>query len=393
MMRKSRVVMISLFVTVALILGLPLSSALAATTVAQLTPATQSIAVGQTTTVSLQVQSVESLYGYQAAVGFDPAVLEVIDANANVAGVQVALGNFLSADFVQQNNADNSLGAILCVVSQMSPHTPVSGSGVLFTITFRGKAQGTGLVQFTDLKLARSDGIEITATRQNAQIQVGGSSNPTATPTTTLTPTPTSTATTPTPTPTGTLVPTSTPTATPLPTGQTVIHVVKMGETLYSIARQYGVSVETLAHLNKITNPSRIYVGQQLIIPRDSGQPTPVPGATATPVPSGTTVVHVVQRGDTLYSIARRYGTTVQAIATLNNIVNPSRIYAGQRLVIQTGSTTVPTPAPTRTHVVQYGETLYSIARRYGTTMWAIAMANNIYNPNVIYAGQRLSIP
>lgn len=392
--------MISLFATIALILGLPLTSALAANTAAQLTPATQTIDVGQTTTVSLYVQDVETLYGYQAAVGFDAAVLEVIDANASVAGIQVALGSFLAADFVQQNSADNSLGAILCVVSQMAPHTAVSGNGVLFTITFRGKAQGTSQVQFTDLKLARSDGVEISVSRQNAQVQVGGSSSPTATPTATWTPTPTSTATTPTPTPTGTLVATATPTptATPLPTGQTIIHVVKTGETLYSIARRYGVSVETLAYLNKITNPSRIYVGQQLIIPRSSGQPTPTPatpGATATPIPGGTSVVYVVQHGDTLYSIARRYGTTVQAIATLNNIVNPSRIYAGQRLVINTGSSPVPppTPTPTRTHVVQYGETLYSIARRYGTTMWAIAMANNIYNPNVIYAGQRLVIP
>ncbi|MBN1937524.1 MAG: LysM peptidoglycan-binding domain-containing protein [Anaerolineae bacterium] len=405
-MRKFKFVLVSLLTVIALVSSLPLTSAWAATTAAQLTPATQSINVGQTTTVFFYVQDVENLYGYQAAVGFNATVLEVIDANTSAPGIQVALGSFLSADFVQQNSADNSLGAILCVVSQMAPHTAVSGNGVMFTITFRGKAQGASQVQFTDLKLARSDGIEISASLQNAQVQVGNASVPTATPTatatSTATATPTSTVVTPTPTstttpgtPTATPIPTSTPT--PLPPGQTVIHVVRTGDTLYSIARQYGVTVEALAYLNKITNPSRIYVGQQLIVPRGSVQPTPTPATpapTATPAPGGTLpIVYVVQRGDTLYSIARRYGTTVQAIATLNNIVNPARIYAGQRLTIYAGSAPVPTPTPTRVHVVQYGETLFSIARRYGTTVWTIAMANNIYNPNFIYAGQRLVIP
>jgi putative chitinase len=101
-----------------------------------------------------------------------------------------------------------------------------------------------------------------------------------------------------------------------------------------------------------------------------------------------------VQRGDTLYSIARRYGTTVQAIALANKIANPSLIYVGQQLTIPGGSTTPPPPPPSgQVHIVQRGETLYSIARRYGTTHWAIAMANNLANPNVIYVGQRLVIP
>jgi LysM repeat protein len=98
----------------------------------------------------------------------------------------------------------------------------------------------------------------------------------------------------------------------------------------------------------------------------------------------------VVKRGDTLWSISRRFGTTVQAIALLNNIPNPSLIFAGQRLAMPAGSVA---PPSTRVHVVQRGETLFSIARRYGTTYWAIAMANNLPNPNVIFAGQRLVIP
>jgi spore germination protein len=162
--------------------------------------------------------------------------------------------------------------------------------------------------------------------------------------------------------------------------------VVKTGDTLYSIARRFGVTVAALTQINNLPNPRYIQVGQRLLIPRD-GNVTPVP---QTPTPQPGPVVHIVQRGDTLYSISRRYGTTVEAIALQNHIVNPSLIYVGQRLFIS--GTVVPPPSG-RIHIVQRGETLYSIARRYGTTFWAIAVANNLNNPNIIYAGQRLLIP
>jgi putative chitinase len=156
---------------------------------------------------------------------------------------------------------------------------------------------------------------------------------------------------------------------------------VRTGDTLYSIARRFGVSYQTLAYLNNIRNPNYIQVGQRLVIARGTGG-TPVP-------PPGPGTVYIVQRGDTLWSIARRYGTTVQALAIGNRIANPSRIFAGQRLVIYGAA---PQPPTSRIHIVRRGETLYSIARRYGTTVWAIAAANNLHNPNVIYAGQRLVI-
>jgi len=107
--------------------------------------------------------------------------------------------------------------------------------------------------------------------------------------------------------------------------------------------------------------------------------------------PDGSTV-YIVKRGDTLYRIARSYGVNVWAIARANGITNPNRIYAGQRVVIPTGR-----PSGTSTtgtvHTVQSGETLYRIALNYGTSVWAIAQANGIVNPNYIYAGQRLAIP
>jgi LysM repeat protein len=100
---------------------------------------------------------------------------------------------------------------------------------------------------------------------------------------------------------------------------------------------------------------------------------------------------YTVRRGDTMYSIARRYGTTVQAIAQANGIVNPSRIYVGQVLCIP--SAPVPPPPSGVYYTVQRGDNLFRIARRFGTTVWAIAVANNISNPSLIYRGQVLFIP
>jgi len=101
-------------------------------------------------------------------------------------------------------------------------------------------------------------------------------------------------------------------------------------------------------------------------------------------------VYHVVQWGENLTRIARRYGTTVWAIAQANGIWNIDYIRAGQVLWIPAYG---PTPGPWRIYIVQPGDTLSGIAWRFGTTMWAIAQVNGIWNPHLIYIGQRLYIP
>jgi len=201
---------------------------------------------------------------------------------------------------------------------------------------------------------------------------------PTATPTITSTATPTDT---PTVTPTGvppTLTPTSTPAPTVTPGPCAYTYVVRFGDTLWSIARRFGTTVQAIVQANGIINPNYIWVGQVLCIPYGTPPPTPSPA------------VYIVQPGDTLWSIARRFGTTVEAIAWVNGIVNPNYIYVGQRLIIPGG---VYPPPSQIVYTVRWGDTLWSIARRFGTTAWAIALANNLWNPNFIYVGQQLVIP
>ena len=116
--------------------------------------------------------------------------------------------------------------------------------------------------------------------------------------------------------------------------------------------------------------------------------PTPVPAAPAPPL--GYPVYHVVQWGENLTRIARRYGTTVWAIAQANGIWNIDYIRAGQVLWIPAYG---PSPGTWQIYIVQPGDTLSGIAWRFGTTVWAIAQANGIWNPHLIYIGQRLYIP
>ncbi len=192
------------------------------------------------------------------------------------------------------------------------------------------------------------------------------------------------------------------------PAQQTTTYVVQPGDNLFRIALRFNTTVQAIATANNIANPNLIFAGQTLIIPTGGTVPPTTPPSTP-----GGTVVYTVQPGDYLAKIARQFNTTVSAIVAANNIANPNLIFPGQQLIIPTGGTVPPpatsvpaTPPPQATsvpatppptgqtiHVVQYGETLGTIARRYGTTVTAIAQANGIVNPNLIFVGQRLVIP
>jgi peptidoglycan-N-acetylglucosamine deacetylase len=183
------------------------------------------------------------------------------------------------------------------------------------------------------------------------------------------------------PSPTAIPFATAVPVTTPVP-GE-FEYTVQWGDTLYSLAQRFDTTVDAIVALNGLQDASYIRVGQVL---RISGTAAPVPAP-------GTGGEYTVQAGDTLYSIARRYGTTVEAIQSANGIVNPSLIRVGQKLIIPGGGTT---PAPTTggtTYVVQADDTLYSIAARFGKNVWDIVVANNLADPSLIYVGQVLIIP
>ncbi len=171
----------------------------------------------------------------------------------------------------------------------------------------------------------------------------------------------------------------ATPTSTPLP-GE-FEYTVQWGDTVFSLARRFNTTVESIVALNGLADASRIRVGQVLKI---RGTPGPAPGPD---------VEYIVQAGDTLFSIARRYGTTVEAIQRTNGIVNPWYIRVGQRLIIRQGSGSSSSPTAGNTYVVKPGDTLYGVAAILGINAWDLIVANNLSDPYWIYVDQVLVIP
>jgi LysM repeat protein len=186
--------------------------------------------------------------------------------------------------------------------------------------------------------------------------------------------------------------------------GKSFIYTVVAGDTLAKIASTLNTTPEAIVQLNALTDPNALMVGQKLKIPGvapATGTGASTSGSTGTTGTASTTGTYVVVAGDTLGKIAVRYSTTVAELLRLNGLTNPDVIAVGQKLKVP-GSGAAPaavgTPKPAsggqaRTYVIAKGDTLLSIARRYGLTVKQLQTANNIANPDRIYPGQTLVIP
>ncbi len=159
------------------------------------------------------------------------------------------------------------------------------------------------------------------------------------------------------------------------PVAADTTYVVKRGDTLSEIARDYGVSVQAIVHRNKIRHRNHVRIGQKLVIPTGNNE--------------GNEQRYVVKRGDTLSGLAQRYGISVNAIAARNGIGNKSHLLIGQTLIIPSGNRAV----SDQRYVVKRGDTLSEIARRHGVSMNAIAERNRIKNKSRVVIGQTLVIP
>lgn len=117
-------------------------------------------------------------------------------------------------------------------------------------------------------------------------------------------------------------------------------YIVQPGDTLSSIAQQYGVTVQAIVAANNLANPNFITVGQELIIPDPTSASSPAitPRPTATGAAAGPSTTYTVQSGDSLFKIAIQFGVTVQAIVDANGLANANFIVVGQELIIPGGT-------------------------------------------------------
>lgn len=147
-------------------------------------------------------------------------------------------------------------------------------------------------------------------------------------------------------------------------------YIVKAGDTLYSIANKYGLTVDELKKINNLST-NNLSIGQKLLIKDDNNLDSNYD-------------IYVVKGGDTLYSIASRYGLTVNKLKDINNL-NSDNLSIGQKLL-------VPSSSNNKVYIVKSGDTLYKIAQNNNTTVTDIINLNNLKTTN-LSIGQKLYLP
>ncbi len=237
-------------------------------------------------------------------------------------------------------------------------------------------------------------------------------------------------------------------------------YTVKAGDSFFLIARTFGISLDALIAANPGIDPDRLFIGQVICVPttttptqacpllrrgskgpavielqtllRNQGfDPGPIDGdfgplteaavkafqrskglvqdgivgiatwtalgVNCTPTPPPTTCPigtfsYTIKAGDTFYTLAQRYNTTVDAIQRANPTVNPNNLQVGQVICIPE---TTPSTCPVGTfpYKILAGDTFYNLAQRYNTTVSAIQRANPTVNPNNLQVGQIICIP
>lgn len=175
-------------------------------------------------------------------------------------------------------------------------------------------------------------------------------------------------------------------------------YTVQPGDTISSIANRFALRTVDVLTWNGLSWRSVIYPGQALSLTAGATSAAP-----AAPAPTGSATTHTVAAGDTVFSIAQRHGTSVDAVLAANGLTRASVIYPGQQLAL-TGSSAPPPaaaapatpPAPvaagSQTHAVAAGDTLFAIAKKYGTTVAQLYALNGLASGAIIYPGQNLVV-
>ncbi|NLY70082.1 MAG: LysM peptidoglycan-binding domain-containing protein [Clostridiales bacterium] len=163
-----------------------------------------------------------------------------------------------------------------------------------------------------------------------------------------------------------------------------LIYTVQPADNLFEIARMYGSTVDAITDVNNIVNPNLIYPGSTILIPVEEEDIESPPGS----------IIYTVQPGDTLYIISLLFGVSIDSILEINDIANPSLIYPGMKIVLPKEA--VNPFQPIEPGIIRYtilpNDTISRIARRFGTSIQSILDANPGLDPFNLIPGNEIII-
>ncbi len=159
----------------------------------------------------------------------------------------------------------------------------------------------------------------------------------------------------------------------------TFAYTIVAGDTLFSLARRFNTTVQQIVALNPNINPNNLQIGQVICIP---GQRPPCTG-----------ILYTIQPGDTFFSLAMRYNIRVEDLIAANPGVNPNALMIGQVICIPGVIPPGTCPSGTFAYTIRPGDTLFSLANRFNTTVNAILAVNPGLDPNFLQVGRIICIP
>lgn len=163
----------------------------------------------------------------------------------------------------------------------------------------------------------------------------------------------------------------------------TVPYTIKPGDTFYRLALQFNTTVPALISANPTVDQNFLRIGQQICIPRQPIYPA---------CPEGN--YYTIRSGDTLFAIARRFNISLGDLIEANPAIDPNRLFIGQVICIPLAVPPITAcPEAADTYTVQSGDTFYSIARRFNTTVALLRRLNPNVNPEGLLIGQKICVP
>lgn len=159
-------------------------------------------------------------------------------------------------------------------------------------------------------------------------------------------------------------------------------YTIKAGDSIYKLAQRFDTTVSAIISANSFLDPDNLQVGQKICIPLQKQYPS---------CPEGN--FYTIQSGDTFYLLSQKFNVSVDDLKEANPRVNPGNLEVGQVICIPLATPPVECPEGTRQYEVVRGDTFYSIAREFNTTVEELKEINPDVNPDNLLIGQVICVP